>query len=866
MSSRDNDLFDDAARVRDASIPQNRADSAHCRQGSAQSRPDTQRNRPDTQQSRPDTQRNRAGSAKNQPGTSRSRPGSARSRQDAQQNRAEGGKSRPGTQRDRRLHVGWHPQRWPEFMREPVEHRDPVPELPSGPRALIRVLLRRNLKPIVLCSAVLAMSYISMALVPWAIGILLDSGLHHGLTAAFVPPAFLFVGTVLLAAFGGLAETPQTALWLRGTWDPVRLLMRKVFMRRTTTSQEMPSGDLVAVVTSDSDKMGALLDWIPELVSSLAAFAVVAVLMLRVSLPLGLFVIIGMPLLLYGISRIIKPLQERIATQREEQGKLTALASDAIVGLRVLRGVGGEDRYNEVYVKQSRAVQEAGIRAARPRALLDAIQTAGPALFTAIVVGGGLWMTYLGSMTPGELVAFYGYTAFLSMPISSISQMIQITSRAWVAAKKFSRVFKGEPLVGDGERQTSDDERQVNEESRTGSGSQAGEEPQADDERQTSDDEPWPDDEQNLDAEARVGGEEAVECGHERSPDRTPDRSFGRARALLPAPDWRAMTLTDPASGVAVRPGLMTALVSAASGETRTIASRLSRRDDRDEIRADGVDMRRYPIDEVRRGIVYVGPIAELFTGTLRSGLLGPNAPDIEPREIRQQIVDILAPDGDIRPLFTEPTAEADSDEQVLAALRTAHAHDVLESLPEGLDGHISERGRSLSGGQRQRSVLARALYQEPPILILVEPTSAVDSHTEARIAANLAATRSGRTTVLVTTSPLLLNHCDEVVLVRDGKEVARGTHRQLLESPEYFAVVHRGERAQSATDQREQSGTKAGEENATSRESTAGEENATSRESVASDDKTGREKAVAGQDKTGSDKKPPTDHSGDDA
>ncbi|AWE41445.1 ABC transporter ATP-binding protein [Actinobaculum sp. 313] len=447
MSYRDNDLFGDAARVRDAGIQQNRADSA---------------------------------------------------------------KTPPGTQRDRHLHVGWHPQRWPEFMREPVEHRDPVPELPSGPRALIRALLRRNLKPIVLCSTVLAMSYISMALVPWAIGTLLDSDLHHGLTAALVPPTLVFVGIVLLAAFGGLAETPQTALWLRGTWDPVRLLMGKVFMRRTTTSQEMPSGDLVAVVTSDSNKLGALLEWIPELVSSLAAFAVVAVLMLRVSLPLGLFVIIGMPLLLYGISRIIKPLQERIAAQREEQGKLTALASDAIVGLRVLRGVGGEDRYNEAYVKQSRAVQEAGIRAARPRALLDAIQTAGPALFTAIVVGGGLWMTYLGSMTSGELVAFYGYTAFLSMPIGLISQMIQITSRAWVAAKKFSRVFEGEPLAGDDERQASIGKRQ------------------ADDEHEASDDGPWPNDERNSGSEARVGGEDAGERGSVtgapsgRAPGRTP--------------------------------------------------------------------------------------------------------------------------------------------------------------------------------------------------------------------------------------------------------------------------------------------------------------------------------------------------------
>ena len=81
----------------------------------------------------------------------------------------------------------------------------------------------------------------------------------------------------------------------------------------------------------------------------------------------------------------------------------------------MLRGVGGEDVYNEKYVIQSDLVQSAGIRAARPRALLNAIQTAGPALFTAIVVGGGLYLTYNGVMTPGQLFSFYGYTIFLSM-------------------------------------------------------------------------------------------------------------------------------------------------------------------------------------------------------------------------------------------------------------------------------------------------------------------------------------------------------------------------------------------------------------------------------------------------------------------
>ena len=88
-----------------------------------------------------------------------------------------------------------------------------------------------------------------------------------------------------------------------------------------------------------------------------------------------------------------------------------------------------------------------------------------------------------------------------------------------------------------------------------------------------------------------------------------------------------------------------------------------------------------------------------------------------------------------------------------------------------------------------------RALAADPEVLVLVEPTSAVDAHTEARIAARLGAHRDGRTTVVMTASPLLLHHADEVILLEAGKATARGRHAELLaDSPAYRSVVVRGE------------------------------------------------------------------------
>ena len=123
----------------------------------------------------------------------------------------------------------------------------------------------------------------------------------------------------------------------------------------------------------------------------------------------------------------------------------------------------------------------------------------------------------------------------------------------------------------------------------------------------------------------------------------------------------------------------------------------------------------------------------------------------------------------------------AATQDDLLRVIATADAQDVLDSVPDGLAGELPEKGRSLSGGQRQRVALARALLIDPEILVLVEPTSAVDAHTEARIAARLADVRRGRTTLVVTASPLVLDHVDEVVFVQDGVVRARGSHDDLL-------------------------------------------------------------------------------------
>lgn len=239
------------------------------------------------------------------------------------------------------------------------------------------------------------------------------------------------------------------------------------------------------------------------------------------------------------------------------------------------------------------------------------------------------------------------------------------------------------------------------------------------------------------------------------------------AETTVPAPDSPS-ALLDSVSGVVVAPGGLSAIVSGDPAKSADLARRLGRFEDavlrEAEVRWGSEALHMMPLREVRSRIVVSDAEPQLFTGTLRE--------ELDP-------------------------AGNHTDAEIMAAIDVASADDVFDGLEHGLDDEVTEKGRSFSGGQRQRLTLARAVLTEAEVLVLIEPTSAVDAHTESRIATALRRTRgtSGQTTVVVTASPLLLGAMDTVAFLQDGALLAQGTHRHLLDTvPGYRKVVIRGE------------------------------------------------------------------------
>ncbi len=520
----------------------------------------------------------------------------------------------------------------------------------------------------------------SQAFVPAILGKAIDQGIAAGDTERLLLWTSALFGVGVLQALAGIMRHRFAVVnWLSGAYRTVQVVTRKSADLGATLPKNLATGEVVSVGAGDLAYIGNVLEVVARFAGAIVAFVVVAVILLSSSTMLGLVVLIGVPVMLLCLGPLLRPLHKRQFAHREATGELNSLGSDIVAGLRVLRGIGGEDSFSRRYRSESQQVRGAGVKVAKIQSVLDAAQVFLPGIFIVIVVGLGAHIALRGELSAGTLVAFYGYATFLVMPLRTATEAADKLMRGLVAARRVNRVLALTSDVVD-----------------------------------------------------------PVE------PVRLPDRG----------------DLVDPVSGIRARNGLLTAIVSAEPDQAAVLADRLGRYDDTSEVRYGGVTLASATRADVRTRILVSDTGAQMFTGTLRE--------ELDPDQRR-------------------------TDEELMTAMRTASAEDVLVALTEGLDSVVEEKGRSFSGGQRQRLILVRALLADPSVLVLVEPTSAVDAHTEARIADRLRDHRAGRSTVVLTSSPLLLDRVDEVIYVAAGRVVAAGKHRDLLATePQYRMTVTR--------------------------------------------------------------------------
>jgi subfamily B ATP-binding cassette protein MsbA len=210
------------------------------------------------------------------------------------------------------------------------------------------------------------------------------------------------------------------------------------------------------------------------------------------------------------------------------------------------------------------------------------------------------------------------------------------------------------------------------------------------------------------------------------------------------------------------QPGKLTALVGPSGGGKSTVLDLILRfyTVDSGQILIDAQDIATVSRCSLRQQIAYVGQVVQLFRGSIRDnialGRLGA------------------------------------SEAEVVAAAKAAHAHDFITSFPLGYDTPVGEHGLQLSGGQRQRIAIARALMKNAPIILLDEPTTALDSESERQVQEALTELRKGRTTLVIAHRLSTITHADNILVVEAGQVVEFGRHETLLRKGGRYASFYR--------------------------------------------------------------------------
>lgn len=583
------------------------------------------------------------------------------------------------------------------------------------------------------------------ALTPVVLGIALDSGMEHGATTAVWTIAGWLTVLAIVQAFAmSMGHGYEIVSWLRTTMRAVTQVHNHVTRSGPAILRTKSSGEVVATAMSDAEHVGNLVEFIPRLVGGLFAFLTVAIVLLNQNVGLGLVVLIGVPIITALASLLIKPLQSRQQLQRDEQGKLTALGTDTVAGLRVLRGIGGEEQFAKRYAEQSQKVRMAGNKVAYLQSWIDGLQILIPGLFTSFVMWQGALLALDGDISVGDYTALFGLTVYLVRPLQIVMMVVTQFGRARVGARKMFNIFRIQPISGTlAERVASETDTADREYVSTA-------------------------------ARAATSGASTNSTSAEWS---SASQEAGSAHQETGSASVFDGPIVDNVTGIEIKPGISTAIVSSAPQQVAELAERLARIDDEvADVTASGVDVRTLPIVDVRENVLLARATPELFGGQLRSVIDAATPYAIIDQPLAKARAEVFGPAA-----VTKTEIDPKRDEEILDALDDADAHDVLSSLDNSLSGEVTEKARSLSGGQRQRAALARAILDSPKVLVLVEPTSAVDSHTEDRIAQRLTERRAGKTTIITSGSPLILNRVDEVVLLEDGREVIRGSHDDLL-------------------------------------------------------------------------------------
>ncbi|WP_428933860.1 ABC transporter transmembrane domain-containing protein [Streptomyces sp. ACT015] len=675
----------------------------------------------------------------------------------------------------------------------------------ASPRALLWWALRARRRDLALAALFFSTHQLGEALVPVVVGAAVGDAVQDGTPDELAGWLGLLAADFLLLSlsyrFGARAaqRAAQHAEHL------ARGRLTAAVLRPTGGVRLLP-GDLLSRAAGDASRVGACARTLASTVAAVVVLLAATLLLVRISPLLGALVVVGTAALLAAQNRLSGTLRRTSAAEQARQADAAALAEDLVRGLRVLKGIGAERTVAADYARVSRDAVLAARRAASAEAALLSLGTVFTGLYLTAVAAAGGSLALDGRLGLGEFIAALGLARFVIGPMRVVAAARAGYARAIASAGRVHEVLTTPPAVTDLGGVTgvaSGDEALAGGGggagrvalARTGAGGGVGRLGSAGTgtgggagrvasvgTKAGGDARSGADDGDGAGFGVGDGGEDGFGVlrdggGGGRGAgigvgDGCAVGAGAGAGAGAGGPvgdgwgvEFRGVRLADGfVLDARVPGGSLTGLVCDAPAVAEAVAALLARESDPagGTVLLGGTDLAALPLDTLRATALVCPHEPALLPGTLGDNLGA---------------------------LSDDPATTAE-------AARAALADQVVDAAPHGADTSVGDRGETLSGGQRQRVALARALAARAPVLVLHDPTTAVDAATEHTVADRVRRARAGRTTLVVTNSPAWLARCAHVVHLHGAPGAERrdtGTHASLLaESPAYRRTVTR--------------------------------------------------------------------------